>query len=48
MGAWGGGVDIRGDGKGEGRREGLGRDWGSGMVETEEGWIWEQGSIYLD
>ena len=26
----------------------MGRAWGNGMGEMEEGWIWEQGSRYLN
>ena len=32
----------------EGRRERLGRVWGNGIIEMEEGWIWEQGSIDIN
>lgn len=28
------------------RRGGLWSAWGSGMVEMEEGWMWEQGKRY--
>ena len=48
LGAWGQGIDGRLEGEGEGRKGGLGRAWGSGMVEMEEGQIWNQGRRYLN
>ena len=44
----GGGVDVRGDGYREGRRGGLERPWGNGIIEMEEKWIWEQGRSYAN
>ena len=42
------GLVGRGEEKRDGRKEGLGRAWGNGMVEMEEGTIWEQGRKYLN
>ena len=39
---------VGGEGETGGRREGLERAWESGMVEMEEGQIWEQGRRYLN
>ena len=42
------GVEVRGDGE----REGRGGRYGDGLGEweqvREEGWLWEQGSLYLN
>ena len=45
-GGWG--VEVRGDDQREGREGGLGMAWGNRMGGMEEGWIWEQGSKYLN
>ena len=41
---------VGGKGKWGERREkgGLGRAWGNGMIEMEEGLIWKQGRRYLN
>ena len=48
LGAWGWGVEVRGDGYREGRRGGFGIAWGNEIGGMEEGWIWEQGYKYLN
>ena len=42
------GVEGKERGDREGRNRRLRRAWGRGMVEMEEGWIWEQKRSYLN